>query len=104
MNYKGKKLRIKAGSQFSINFEAIHHDPSQWLEPEKFVPERFDAKAKDNKWALTPEGKSRNPMAFTPFMGGKRICLGKTFAEVNTRITLPLLYHHLEFEFMDHDK
>jgi cytochrome P450 len=53
---------------------------------------------------LTADGKPRNPLAFTPFMGGKRVCLGKTFAEVTVRFTLPLLYHHLNFEFVDHEE
>jgi len=34
-------------------------------------------------------------------MGGKRVCLGKTFAETNIRFTIPLLYHHFEFSFVD---
>jgi len=61
------------------------------------VPERFDTKDKDNKWMLTSEGKARNSFAFTPFMGGKRVCLGKTFAEVTIRFTIPMLYHHFDF-------
>ncbi len=52
-------------------------------------------------WQLTPDGKPRNPQAFTPFMGGKRICLGKTFAEVTIRFTVPLLFHAFDFEFVD---
>jgi cytochrome P450 len=55
---------------------------------------------KDNEWLLTPDGKPRNPLAFTPFFGGKRVCLGKTFAEVTIRFTLPLIYHHLDFDFV----
>ena len=74
------------------------HDPYQWIEPESFVPDRFNTKEKDNKWLLTADGKQRNPLAFTPFMGGKRICLGKTFAEVTIRFTVPMLYHFFDFE------
>jgi cytochrome P450 len=32
-------------------------------------------------------------------MGGKRVCLGKTFAEVTTKFTVPLLFHFFDFEF-----
>jgi len=60
-------------------------------------------KTPDNKWALTPSGQPRNPLSFTPFFGGKRICLGKTFAEVVTKFTVPLLMHHLDFEFVDRE-
>lgn len=40
-------------------------------------------------------------MAFTPFMGGKRVCLGKTFAEVTVRFTVPMMLYFLDFEFVD---
>jgi cytochrome P450 len=65
------------------------------------VPERFDHSIPDNKWLLTADGKPRNPLAFTPFFGGKRICLGKSFAELAIRFTIPLLYFHFDFEFAD---
>lgn len=66
-----------------------------WIEPEKFIPERFDP---NSKYYLTPEGKKRNPLAFNPFTGGKRICLGKTFAEVVSKfIVTPLLWKY-DFE------
>lgn len=82
-------------------FDAIHHDEYQWPSPARFVPERFDLKSAKNPWALTTDGKPRNPLSFTPFMGGKRVCLGKTFADVNVRMTVPLLYHFLDFSFVD---
>ena len=62
---------------------------------------RFDTKNKNNKWSLTSNGKPRNPLAFTPFMGGKRVCLGKTFAEVTVRFTVPMILYFLDFEFVD---
>ena len=54
-------------------------------------------KKEGNEWLLTSDGRPRNPLAFTPFMGGKRVCLGKTFAEVTVRFTVPLLFHHFDF-------
>jgi len=30
-------------------------------------------------------------------MGGKRICVGKTFAEVLIKFTMPIIYHHFDF-------
>ena len=63
------------------------------------MPERFDSQS---EWFKRPDGGARNPLTFTPFLGGKRICIGKTFAEVTTRFTIPLLYYHLDFEFSEH--
>ena len=37
-------------------------------------------------------------------MGGKRVCLGKTFAEVTTKFTVPLLFHFFDFEFTKHEQ
>ena len=40
-------------------------------------------------------------MSFAPFFGGKRICLGKTFAETISKIISPSLLAHFDFEFED---
>ena len=76
--------------------QACHMDPKEWQEPKKFVPERFDPAS---KWFKRADGSNRNPLSFTPFLGGKRICLGKTFAEITVRFTLPLYFHYFDFEF-----
>lgn len=96
-----QKVLFAKDEPFLMNFQAIHHDPYQWPEPEKFIPDRFDTSIEDNKWLKTADGKPRNPLAFTPFYGGKRICLGKGFAEMTVRFTIPLLYYHFDFEFAD---
>ena len=74
----------------------MHHDETQWQEPSKFIPDRFDT---ESKWSRTPSGGIRNPLSFNPFLGGRRVCLGKTFAETVIRFTLPILYYHFDFEF-----
>lgn len=74
-------------------------DPDQWPEPTQFNPERFNTKDSENKWSKAADGKPRNPLSFTPFMGGKRICIGKTFAEVVVRFTIPMINHYCDFEF-----
>lgn len=66
----------------------LHRNLKYWKEPEKYIPERFDP---SSEYFLTPEGKKRHPMAFSPFFGGKRICLGKTFAETVSKIVGPSL-------------
>ena len=57
--------------------------------------------SKDNPWLLAANGKPRNPLSFTPFMGGKRMCVGKTFAEIAVKFTIPMLYHCFDFELVD---
>ena len=39
-------------------------------------------------------------MSFIPFLGGKRVCVGKTFAENSFKVVLPLIlkaYKDLQF-------
>ena len=73
----------------------MHHSENEWQQPDKFEPARFDLKS---PWVTRPDGTKRNSQVFNPFLGGKRICLGKTFAEITTRLTVPLLYYHLDFD------
>lgn len=94
-------VTLKPGMLFMTLIHEIHHDPDQWIEHNVYNPARFDFKDKDNKWALTPEGKPRNPLSYNPFSGGRRVCLGKTFAETVVRFTIPMLFHFLDFEFME---
>jgi len=50
---------------------------------------------------LTPEGKKRNAGAFCPFNGGMRVCLGKTFADVNIKILAAYLTQNFNFEHVE---
>jgi cytochrome P450 family 2 subfamily J len=86
---------VKKETILFSNIWSIHHDPKQWREPDKFEPERFNS---HSEWYKAPDGKTRNPLAFTPFTGGKRICVGKTFAEVMIKFTIPIIYHHYDFK------
>jgi cytochrome P450 len=90
-------LEIKKDEVFFVFIEGIHHDPEQWQQPDKFLPERFDSHSPLYK---KPNGEPRNSLAFTPFLGGKRGCTGKTFAEVIVRYTIPILYYHFDFELV----
>ena len=40
-------------------------------------------------------------MSFVPFLGGKRVCVGKTFAETTFKIIFPIILSALDFEFVD---
>ena len=88
-------IKVKPETVIFFNIWNIQRDPNQWREPAKFEPERFNSQS---EWYKTPDGKQRNPLAWLPFYGGKRICVGKTFAEVVLRYVVPILYHHYDFE------
>lgn len=90
-----EQLTIKAGQSFVIVIEAIHNDPKLWIEPERYIPERFDH---SSPYFKAPDGKPRHPFAFQPFLGGHRVCLGKTFAETSVKYTIPLILHFFDME------
>ena len=40
-------------------------------------------------------------MSYGPFLGGKRICLGKTFAETMVKSIIPIIISQVNFDFVD---
>ena len=43
-------------------------------------------------------------MSFIPFIGGKRICFGKTFAEASLKVVVTYLAQYFKMEFVDKAK
>ena len=93
-------VKFGPNDAFFVDMAGCHKDPIEWPEPEKFIPDRFNS---DSKWFKRADGSNRNRLAFTPFLGGKRVCLGKTFAEILVRFTLPLYYTYFDFEFVNEE-
>ena len=80
-----KGINFRKGDRFSIFTNALSKDSSQWQRPTEFIPERFDP---DSPLYLTADGEKRNTFAMMPFNGGARVCMGKTQAEINSRIMM----------------
>lgn len=66
------------------------------MTPEKFIPERFDPRS---EYYLTPDGKKRPPFCFSPFIGGKRVCAGKTLAETISKFIVLAILGRYELQF-----
>eukprot|EP00806_Schmidingerella_arcuata_P004651 Macronucleus_5220.p1 GENE.Macronucleus_5220~~Macronucleus_5220.p1 ORF type:complete len:176 (+),score=47.69 Macronucleus_5220:1-528(+) len=88
-------IEMRKNEALWLGMQYTHNDLEQWKQPALFKPDRFDS---TSEWYKKPDGGKRSPFAFTPFLGGSRVCLGKTFAEVTLRFTLPLWYHFFDFE------
>lgn len=86
------------GDAFYVNMENMHQRDDEWIKSNEFIPERFDP---HSEYYLRPDGTKRNPLSFNPFLGGQRICLGKTFAEITLKYSLPLYHHFFDFEFVE---
>jgi cytochrome P450 len=72
---------LPAGQTLLLCQWAIHRDPRFWDEPLRFRPER---------WADDPL-KRLPRCAYFPFGGGPRVCIGNTFAVMETSLILATL-------------
>jgi len=88
--------KIPAGSFVYFSPYVIHRHPGFWDNPDKFDPERFDPEHLASQKAL-----GRPKMAYLPFSGGTRKCIGDHFAMMEAltvvatllrryRLTLPV--------------
>jgi cytochrome P450 len=78
---------IDAGTPVSICHYLLHRRAA-FCEPADFDPDRFSSDA------LTPD-----PLAYIPFGAGERICLGRHYAMLETRLLLAVLTARFRFEF-----
>lgn len=69
---------IPAGSTVVVSPYLLHHDPQSWPNPEGFDPTRF----------LPGHETDRPKYAYLPFGGGRRICIGAGFAQLEAALIL----------------
>ncbi|CAL1538439.1 unnamed protein product [Lymnaea stagnalis] len=78
-------IHIPKDMKIFIPVYAIHTDPEQFPEPDKFDPQRF-----------TTENKaSRHPYAYLPFGFGPRSCIGMRLAIVEMKIAIAAVLQKL---------
>jgi cytochrome P450 len=66
----------------------MHRHPDIWDNPEQFLPDRFE-----------PElVKARHRMAFMPFGGGQRMCIGNNFAMIEGQMLLAMMVQAYNFQ------
>ena len=68
---------IPKGALILMSQWIVHRDARFWPEPDRFIPERWQAEAKD-----------RPRFAYFPFGGGNRLCVGESFAWTEAMIVL----------------
>jgi cytochrome P450 len=81
-------FRMPAGAHLIISPYALHRRPDYWPEPDAFWPERF-----------APGARADRPkLAYLPFGGGPRICIGNSFAMMEHAIVLATAVRHWRLE------
>jgi cytochrome P450 len=74
------------GAQLNFSPYAVHRDRRWFPEPERFLPERW----------LTPPEPPLPKLAYFPFGGGPRVCIGNHFAMMEATLVLATLLQQLE--------
>jgi cytochrome P450 len=69
----------------------MHRDPRYYAEPERFNPDRWEDKR-----------SSQNPsLAFFPFGGGPRTCIGASFATMEAVLVLATIAQKFQMRVAD---
>jgi cytochrome P450 len=82
--------RVARGAYVNYCSWASHRLPEVFPEPEAFTPERFSRERK----AALPRG------AYVPFGGGRRICIGKRFGQIEVKLVATMLLQRLRLDAM----
>ena len=78
-----------------MNLHAIHQDPSQNPEPEKFIPERHMSFVETGTKKFSQTTKDRPHLAFST---GRRVCVGIHLAERSLFMAASALVSCFKFE------
>jgi cytochrome P450 len=82
---------VRAGDLVIFVPYAIHRLPQLWSDPEAFRPERFEPGREEQK----------NKFAYLPFGAGPRICLGASFAMIESQIIVGSLLARFRIRLAD---
>jgi cytochrome P450 len=83
--------RVARGSQLMMCTYLVHRDPALYPEPDRFDPDRW-----------TEEFTRQLPkLAYLPFGGGPRVCIGNSFAMLGLVITTAVAARSVRFEATD---
>ena len=79
-------VKIPKGSPIKIQLVGAHFNREEWIEPNKFIPERYDS---NSKYFLKPNSdKPRSHYAYAPFSQGPRSCPGRSIAMLELKVIL----------------
>ncbi|KAF6041459.1 hypothetical protein EB796_000241 [Bugula neritina] len=92
---------VPKGTEVGMLIAALHQDPEQFPDPEKFNPNRFDQLNSELSQQSSVEENSnvrRDPFAYIPFSAGPRNCIGQKFALMELMIVVGTLLLNFNIE------
>ncbi|XVE58155.1 hypothetical protein DITRI_Ditri04bG0147600 [Diplodiscus trichospermus] len=90
---------VPAGTTAMVNMWAITRDPDVWVDPLKFMPERFVSKdSADVEFSVLGAD-----LRLAPFGSGRRTCPGKTLGLATVSFWVGSLLHEFEWVQSDDD-
>lgn len=79
-----------------MTLAANHYNPEQWVEPEKFIPERFDP---NHDYFMKPgTSDARDSTSFIPFSWNMRKCPGQLYAILELKLMVAYLVCRADYE------
>lgn len=90
----GTDIVIEKGTSVNIPVWGLHMDPDYFPEPEKFIPERFNAQNKSKIVDFT----------YLPFGEGPRMCLGLRFGVMQSKAGIAALINKFNFTLNEKTK
>ena len=93
-DYEVGGYTIPAGADIFISQYVVHRDPRLYIEPERFIPERWESE----------ETKNLPRFAYFPFGGGPRRCIGEPFAWMEGVIIIATIASKWKMRLVPHQK
>ena len=89
---------IPKGVEVVFAHHITHMNAEQWLNPEEFNPDRFNP---ESELYLTPAGKKRHILAYSPFSSGVRACPGRALAMLELKVLIVFFAKFMEWEISE---
>ena len=90
-------ISFKKGTKIYPNNIYTHYNQSEWFEPTKFIPERFNP---ESEYFFKPntDNLTRHPKSYIPFGFGARNCMGQALGMLETKVLLSRILTSVDYE------
>ena len=89
---------INKGHKMFVSIHGLHNDPTQYKEPSKFIPDRFDPESEYFLLPKNSQNKARSPHAFMGFGTGLRNCPGKSLAMLEIKVIASYILSRFNYQ------